>query len=79
MSLLLLDQEGTACDKGIESVCLLLERIGSPVDDKFIATVYQRLEKMLEKDNIQVDVRARMETVCEFWREHLSNNRRVGA
>jgi hypothetical protein len=71
MSFLLLDQEGTARDKGIERVCLVLEGIGSSSEDKLIDLVYQRLAKMLQNENIQPEIRTRMENACGFRRQHL--------
>lgn len=72
MSFLLLDQHGSSRDRGIESVCVLLEGIGSSIEDKLIDQVYTRLEKLLENNHIQLEIRGRMETVCGFWRQRLS-------
>jgi len=75
MSFLLLGQEGSSRDRGIESVCVLLEGIGNSVEDKLIDQVYQGLEKTLESNNIQLEVRGRIEFVCGRWREHLSKTK----
>ena len=73
MSFLLLGQDASSRDRGIESVCVLLEGIGNSIEDKLIDQVYQWLEKMLENNNIQLEVRGRIESVCGLWRARLSS------
>ena len=73
MSFRLLGEEGSPCSKNIETVCVLLETVGSAGKGcVLIDQVHERLLDVIlknDEDSIEAEVKDRAEIVCRLWRQ----------